>query len=124
MRATIVGYPYGRDERPCWGMLAWARVGRRYVHYFHKDAEPDRYSVHTVELDKCVVYPGWNEQIVRAVEEFRSQCLAWERAYDEYRRRAWAEEEGEAARRLQARLEGWLAENPAPTLKLPEAVEP
>jgi hypothetical protein len=120
MKATIVGYPHGRDERPFWAVLAYAKVGRKYVHYFHRDAEPGRHSVHTVELDKCVVYPGWNEHLVSAVEAFHSQYLAWERAYDEFRRRAWAEEDAEATRRLHARAERWLAENPRPMLRLPE----
>jgi hypothetical protein len=120
MKATIVGYPHGRDERPFWACLAYAKVGRKYVHYYHKDAEPDKYSIHTVELGKCVIYPGWNEYIVQAVDAFHTQYNQWLRAYDEFRRRAWAEEDAEATRRLHARVEKWLAENPAPTLKLPE----
>jgi hypothetical protein len=119
-KATIVGYPHGRSERPFWACLAYVKVGRKYVHYYRWDREPDRYSVHTVELDKCVIYPGWNEHIVQAVDAFHHMYNQWLRRYDDFRRDTWIEEEREATRRLHEKVDRWLKENPAPTLKLPE----
>lgn len=120
VKATIVGYPHGRNERPFWACLAYVKVGRKYVRYYHWDREPDKYSIHTVELDKCVIYPGWNEHIVKAVDAFHHMYNEWLRRYDDFRRDTWIEEEREATRRLHEKVDRWLKENPPPTLRLPE----
>jgi hypothetical protein len=114
-RVTLVYYPYGYNERPAWAHTVYAKIGKRFIHYYHPD-RPD--VLHHVERTQAKVYP-WSEELANAVNAYVSAYREWERRLEKVRREIEAEEHSEAWRRAGRRLEEWKQANPPPALKLP-----
>jgi hypothetical protein len=110
-KATVIYCPYG-VEKPLWADTGYVKEGRKYIYFKSKNSNSSNFLRY--ELGKVIVLKGWNEHVVRQVEEFRRA----EREYWKKREQFEEQLEIELRKQLWQKLEEWGKQNPPPKFYL------
>jgi len=108
-KATLVYCPYGL-ESPLWALCGWARMTYKYVYFRDRDGG----DLHKFRAGEVLLFDGWRDDVVQAVEAFKEQRREWERRRQEFER----DLEGRLRRLMMEAMVEWERENPRPVFRL------